>query len=79
MRGNFRQLSNKNVQIGDHFLPLLFPKDIGHPTSGSGGIKTVKRYLKNEHTDGQTDGQTDGHFDLLKASAQRADASKSNK
>ena len=25
-------------------------KNIGHPTSGSGGKKTVKRYLKSEHT-----------------------------
>ena len=58
----------------DHFFPLLFPKDskslknIGHPTLGSGGKKTVKQYLKSEqthkHTDRQTDGQTDGHFDL---------------
>ena len=68
------------VTILDHFRtkcsnlrPLLsipFPqglqisKNIGHPTSGSGGKKTFKRYLKSEHTDGQTDGQTDGHFDF---------------
>ena len=25
--GNFRPLPNKNVQIWDHFFPLLFPKD----------------------------------------------------
>ena len=25
--GNFRQLSSKNVQIQDHFFPLLFLKD----------------------------------------------------
>ena len=48
----------------DHFFPLLFPKDseslkiIWHPTSGSGGKKTVKRFLKSEQTDTQTDGQT---------------------
>ena len=52
----------------DHFFPLLFPKDsespnIGHPTSGSGGKKTFKRYLKSEHTDGQTHGQTHGQTD----------------
>ena len=41
-------------------LPLLFPKDseslknIGHPTSGSGGNKTFKQYLKSEQTDKQT-------------------------
>ena len=38
--------------------------NIGHPTSGRGGKKTFKQYLKSEHTDRQTDGQTDGHFDL---------------
>merc|ERR1712105_502742 len=27
MRGDFRQLSNKNVQMLDHFFPLLFPRD----------------------------------------------------
>ena len=49
----------------DHFFPLLLPKDseslknIGHPTSGSGGKKTVKRYLKSEQTDKQKDKHTD--------------------
>ena len=61
LRGDFRPLPNKNVQILDHFFPLLFPqgfriaKNIEHPTLGSGGKKTVKRYLKSEHTDTQTD------------------------
>ena len=27
LRGDFRQFSNKNVLIWDHFFPLLFPKD----------------------------------------------------
>ena len=27
MRGNFRPFQKKNVQILDHFFPLLFPKD----------------------------------------------------
>ena len=55
-------------------LSITFPQgfrisnNIGHPTSGSGGKKTVKRYLKSEQThrrtDGQTDTRTDGHFDL---------------
>ena len=55
--GDFRQFSNKNVHIWDHFFPLLFPKDseplknIGHPTSGSGGKKTVKQYLKSEKSE----------------------------
>ena len=34
---------------------FLISKNIGHPTSGSGGKKTFKQYLKGEHTDGQTD------------------------
>ena len=38
-------------------------KNIGHTTSGSGGKKTFKQYLKSEHTDGQTDGQTDRQTD----------------
>ena len=52
-RGDFRPL-----------LSITFPqrfqisKNIGHPTSGSGGKKTVKRYLKSEQTDKQTDKQT---------------------
>ena len=27
LRGDFRPLPNKNVQMWDHFFPLLFPKD----------------------------------------------------
>merc|ERR1712105_34367 len=27
MRGDFRPLPNENVQMLDHFFPLLFPKD----------------------------------------------------
>ena len=27
LRGDFRPLPNKNVQMLDHFFPLLFPKD----------------------------------------------------
>ena len=51
-------------------------KNIGHPTSGSGGKKTVKRYLKSEHTDGHTNRQTYGQIELVKESAQRANALK---
>ena len=58
-------------------LLITFPqgisKNIGHPTLGSGGKKTFKRYLKS---DKETDAQTDGHFDLQKPLAQRADALK---
>ena len=65
-----------HAAILDHFqtkmlnlrplLSITFPKgfqnskSFGHPTSGSGGKKTFKRYLKSE----QTDTRTDGHFDL---------------
>ena len=63
----------------DHFFPLLFPKDsqslkildiqlweVGakRPLNGTSKVNT------------HTDGQTNGHFDLYKASAQRADALK---
>ena len=27
LRGDFRPLRNKNVQMLDHFFPLLYPKD----------------------------------------------------
>ena len=74
--GDFRPLPNKNVQMLDHFFPFRISKNIGHPTSGSGGKKTVKWYLKSEQKDKQKDKHTDGHFDLQKASAQRADALK---
>jgi hypothetical protein len=37
---------------------LRISKHFGHPTMGSGGTQTFKRYLKSEHTDRQTDGQT---------------------
>ena len=44
-----------------YFSPRIpnLKKNIGHPTSGSGGKKTVKRDLKSEQTDTQTHGQTD--------------------
>ena len=45
-RGNFTPFLSKNVQIWNHFLPLLFPKDLeqfGHWTLRSGGKKTVKQ------------------------------------
>ena len=66
LRGNYRQLSNKNVQMLDHFFPLLFPKD-------SGSLKILdirlweveaKRPLNgtskvNRQTDRRTDVQTE--------------------
>ena len=44
-----------------YFSPRI--PNIGHPTSGSGGEKTVKQYLKSEHTDRQMDRRTDGQTD----------------
>jgi hypothetical protein len=50
-------------------ISITFPKafriskNIGHPTSGGGGKKTFKRYLKSEHTNRRTDGQTDRRTD----------------
>ena len=81
MFGNFRPQKQKLLKL----RPLLFitfpqrfrfSKHIGYPTLGSGGKKTFKWCLKSEHTDKQTDTQTDGHFNLKKASAQRADVLK---
>ena len=67
MRGEFRPLPNKNVQMLDHFFPLLFPKD-------SESLKIfdirlwelgAKRPLNGtSKVNGQTNRQTDGHFDL---------------
>ena len=46
---------------------LWIYKNVGHPTSGSGGKETFKRYLKSEQTDGQTDTRTHGRtFRLIK-------------
>ena len=49
LRGDFRPLSNKNVQMLDHFFRIF--KNIGHPTSGSGGTKTVKKDQKPKKTE----------------------------
>ena len=80
---DFRPLPNKNVQMLDHFFPLLFPKyseslqifyirlwEVGakRPLNGTSKV--------NIQTDRRTNTQTDGHFDLQKASAQRVDAVK---
>ena len=51
-------------------LSITFPqgfqisKNIGHPTSESGGKKTFKRYLKSEHTDRRTNRRTDRQTDI---------------
>ena len=63
----------------DHFFPLLFPKDseslkiFDIRLWAVGAKRLLNGTLKvNRQTDGRTNTQTDGHFDLQKASAQRA-------
>ena len=85
-KAKFQTTSKQKCSNLRPLLSLTFPqgfrisKNIGHPTLESGGIKTFKRYLKSEHTDGetnrQTDKQKDGYFDLQKASAHRDNALK---
>ena len=62
-----RRFSTTSKQKCSNVRPLLsitFPqgfrifKNIGHPISGSGGKKTVKRYLKSEQTHKQMDRRT---------------------
>ena len=83
LRGNFRPFPNKNVQMLDHFFPLLFPKDseslkiFDVRTREVGAKRPLNGTSKvNRRTDVQTDRRTDGQIDLQKASAQRADAFK---
>ena len=68
-----RQFLTIFKQNCSNLRPLLFitflqglqiSKNIGHPTLGSRGKKTFKRYLKSEHTHGQTDGRTDTQTDI---------------
>ena len=71
MRGDFRPFPNENVQILDHFFPLLFPKDseslkiFDIRLWGVGAKRPLNGTSKvNRQTDKHTDGQTDGHFNL---------------
>ena len=64
--GNFRPLLNYNVQMLDHFFPLLFPKDSESLKILDIRLREVgaKRPLNgiskvNRHTDKHTDTQTD--------------------
>ena len=79
MRGDFRPLPNKNVQMLDHFFPLLFPKDseslnifdIRRREGGAkrplNGTSKVNRRT-NTRTDRQTDRRTDGRtFRLIES------------
>ena len=72
LRGDFRQLSNKNVQMLDHFFPLLFPKDSESLKILNIRFREVgaKRPLNgtsqvNRRTDGHTDGRTDEYFESI--------------
>ena len=58
--------SNLRPLFSTTFAPgLRISKSFGHPTSGSGGKKTLNGSSKvNRQTHGHTDGYTDGHFDL---------------
>ena len=66
-RIDFILFVSKNIQILEHFFPLLFLKNseslknLGHPTSGNRGKKTFGRYLKSEQTHGHTDGHSQMH------------------
>ena len=72
LRDDFRQFSNKNVHIWDHFFTLLFPKD-------SESLKILDIWLRevgakrrlnctskvNKHPDRRTDGRTDRRTNRL--------------
>jgi hypothetical protein len=71
LHGNFRPLPNKNVQMGDHFFSLLFPKNSESLKIFDIQLQEVgaKRPLNgtskvNRQTDGQTNTYTYGHFNL---------------
>ena len=69
LRGDFRPLSNKNVQMLDHFFPLLFPKDsislkifdirlreVGakRPLNGTSKVNRQTHRRTEKHTDRRT-------------------------
>ena len=64
-RGDFWQFSNTNIQIWDHFFPLLFPKDSEslkilyiRLRKVGGKRRLISTSKVNTHTDGQTDRRT---------------------
>ena len=81
LRGDFRRLPNKNVQIRDHFLPFVPPEDfeslkiLDIQLREMRARRRLNSTLKvNRQTDGQTHRRTDRRtFRLI---AQRADALK---
>ena len=83
MRGDFRQLSNKNVQMLDHFFPLLFPKDSESLKILDIRLREVgpKRPLNGTSKSEQTDKRTNKHthiwtFQLIGSIGPEADALK---
>ena len=78
LRGDFRPLPNKNVQMWDQFFPLLFPKDseplkildiwlreVGAKIPLIGTSKSEQTHTQTDtQTNKQTNKQTYGHFDL---------------
>ena len=65
LRGDFRPLSNKNVQFWDHFFPALFPKDSESLKTfdirlrgGKIGLK-INVWKGDKQTNRQTHTQTD--------------------
>ena len=59
---NGKIIKNLKAQNCIEICQFQISKNIGHPTSGSGGKKTLKRYLKN-WTNRQTDTHTYGPTD----------------
>ena len=61
MRGNFRPLPNKNVQILDYFFPLICPKDsesleiLDIQLRKVGAKRPLNGTSKSEQTNTQTD------------------------
>ena len=69
MRGNFTPFMSKSFQIRNLLFLLLSQgfrifKNFGHLTSGKGGKKTFKRYLKSEQTNTWTHGHTYRNFNF---------------
>ena len=64
--GNFQTKMFIYETTSFHDFPQGFriSKNIGQTSSGSGGKKTFKRYLKSEQTDRRTDTQTDRQTDI---------------
>ena len=82
MRGHFTSFIGKICQMWDHFFSFFPPKDsealefLDFQLWEVGAKRRLNGTSKSEQTDRQTDKQTYGQINLMKASAQRADALK---